>query len=100
MQDILQKLYHLFITEYMLVVVIMLILILMVIHFYLYQKKKKSLQQFIDKKIQTFKSIFDISEEAILIVSNKNTILYVNKAMITLLGLKKPFSALSWNCLK
>ena len=91
MQDILQKLYHLFITEYMLVVVIMLILILMVIHFYLYQKKKKSLQQFIDKKIQTFKSIFDISEEAILIVSNKNTILYVNQAMITLLGLKKPF---------
>ncbi len=93
MQDILQSLYHLFITEYMLVIVIILILILMLTHFYIYQKKKKSLQQFIDKKTQTFKNIFDISEEAILIVSNKNTILYVNKAMITLLGLKKPFSA-------
>ena len=91
MQELLQGLYHLFITEYMLVIAIILILILMLIHFYLYQRKKKSLQQFIDKKTQTFKNIFDVSEEAILIVSNENTILYVNKAMITLLGLKKPF---------
>jgi polar amino acid transport system substrate-binding protein len=57
----------------------------------MYQKKKKSLQLFVDEKIKTYKSIFDVSEESILILSNDNIILYANKPMISLLGLKKHF---------
>ena len=85
MEEILQSLF-----DHMSLFVV-LVFIFLLIHFYMYQKKKKSLQQFVDKKIQTFKSIFDISEESILILSNDNTILYANKAMISLLELKKHF---------
>ena len=70
---------------------VLLILVFLLIYLYMYQKKKKSLQQFADEKIQTFKSIFDVSEESILILSNDNTILYANKSMISLLELKKHF---------
>ena len=91
MQETLQSLYTLSIAEYMLVIAIMLILILMSIYFYVYQKKKKGLQAFVDEINQTFKSIFDVSETCILILSNENTILYANKPMIDLLGLKKDF---------
>jgi len=87
----LQSLYTLFFTEYILIIVTILILFLIVVLFYRYQKQKKSLQQFIDIKLQTYKNIFDIAEESILILSDKNMILYANKQMITLLGLKKAF---------
>ena len=87
MQEILQNLSTLFTAEYMLVIIFILILTL----FYVYQKKKKRLQVFADEINQTFKSIFDISEACILILSNENTILYANKPMINLLGLKKDF---------
>ncbi len=85
MEEILQSL-----SDYMSLFVL-LILVFLLIYLYMYQKKKKSLQQFADEKIQTFKSIFDVSEESILILSNDNTILYANKSMISLLKLKKHF---------
>jgi len=90
-QNILQKLYHLFTEENMLVAVVVFMLILLLIHFYIYNKKKSRLQKFIDMKIQNFKNVFDISEESILILSDKNEIFYANNSMIHLLNLKKHF---------
>ena len=57
----------------------------------MYNKKKRSLQQFVDMKIQNFKNVFDISEESILILSNKNEIFYANDSMMHLLNLEKHF---------
>jgi len=91
MQNILQSMYNLFITEYMFILVIVLMLIFLLIYFYMYQKKKKNLQQFINMKIQNFENVFNISEESILILSKKNEILYANNSMMHLLGLDKNF---------
>jgi polar amino acid transport system substrate-binding protein len=55
----------------------------------MYRNKKKKLKLFIDIKIQKFKNIFDISEESILILSEKNEILYANNSVIHLLELEK-----------
>jgi len=90
MEEILQSLSNHCTPEYMLLFIIFMIIFLLTF-FYIYQKKKKNLQQFVDKKIKTYKNIFDISEESILILSNENIILYANKPMISLLGLKKHF---------
>ena len=70
---------------------IAIILLFFLAHLYIYHKKKRSLQNFVNEKIQTFKSVFDISEEAILIVSNTNEILYANLPMVKILGLEKGF---------
>ena len=90
MEEILLSLSNLFAFEYMFVFMVFM-LIFLLINFYIYQKKKKSLQQFVDEKIQIYKNIFDVSEEAILMLSNENIILYANKPMISLLGLQKDF---------
>ncbi len=90
MKELLQSLSNYCTPEHMSIFVIFMIIFLL-IFLYIYQKKKKSLQRFVDEKIKTYKNIFDVSEESILILSNENIILYANKPMINLLGLKKHF---------
>ncbi len=53
--------------------------------------KKKKLQKKVDRKIEIFKKAFDISEDAILILSDKNEVFYANRSMINLLNLKDEF---------
>lgn len=72
-------------------IVIILVLILFLIHLFVYHKKKRKLQYFMDDKIKTFKHVFNITQEAILILSYKNEIIYANQPMIELLGLKDDF---------
>ena len=86
----LQKLSDLFASEHIFIFIIFM-LVFLLIPLYMYQKKKKNKQQYIDEEIETFKNTFDILEESILILSNENIILYANKAMISLLELKKGF---------
>jgi polar amino acid transport system substrate-binding protein len=90
MQGMLKDLNSLFMANYMYisiaVFIVFLILALFVSH-----KKRRRVEKFVNKKIQNFKSVFDISEESILILSKDNKILYANSSMIQLLKLKKKF---------
>ena len=90
MQDMLQNLNSLVIQDYIYLSIAVLIMFLF-LTFYVSNKKRKRLEQFVDKKLQNFKNIFDISEESILILSNENKILYANNSMVQLLKLKKRF---------
>jgi polar amino acid transport system substrate-binding protein len=90
MQGMLKDLNSLFMANYMYisiaVFIVFLILALFVSH-----KKRRRVEKFVNKKIQNFKSVFDISEESILILSKDNKILYANSSMVQLLKLKKKF---------
>jgi polar amino acid transport system substrate-binding protein len=61
------------------------------IHFYSLSREKKELLQVVDNKVKVFQKAFDISEDAMLILSDDNTIVYANKAMQKLLALPKDF---------
>ncbi len=53
--------------------------------------KKKKLAGIVESKVKVFQKVFDISEEAILILSDKQEVIYVNKTMIKLLNLGEDF---------
>jgi len=61
------------------------------IHFYSLSREKKELLHVVDNKVRVFQKAFDISEDAILILSEKNDIVYANKTMEKLLSLPKDF---------
>jgi len=61
------------------------------IHFYSLSREKKELLQVVDNKVKVFQKAFDISEDAMLILSDDNEIVYANKAMQKLLALPKDF---------
>jgi len=60
---------------------------------YLYRKQKKELQLFIDEKIKECQNIFSISEDIIILLSEKNEIIYANKAAADFFHLKKQFKS-------
>ena len=61
------------------------------IRIYFLIKEKKKLLKIVEKKVQMLQKAFDISEDAILILSDKNKVLYANKTMIQLLDLDRGF---------
>jgi len=71
-----------------LLIVLAFFLLLSLLIFY---KKKRQLQDFIANKILAFKDIFNISKEAVLIISDKNEIIYANSKMINLLNLEENY---------
>lgn len=88
MQNILENLYSLPTAEYLLIA----IFVFIVLFIYMYQKNKRNnLQKFTDIKIQNFKNVFNISENAIFILSKKNEIIYANHTAISLLNLTKHY---------
>lgn len=58
---------------------------------YLISKRTKKLRQKIDTTLKSFQKAFEVSSDAVLILSNKNKIIYANKAMVTLLALEKNY---------
>ncbi len=57
----------------------------------MFKRKKDALQNFVEEKIKVFQNVFYISEDVIIVLSNKNEILYANKAAIDFFDLKKYF---------
>jgi polar amino acid transport system substrate-binding protein len=72
-------------------IIILLVLFLLLLRIYLLIKEKKKLQKLIEKKVKIFQKAFDISEDAILILSDKNKVIYANKSMIKLLDLDEGY---------
>ena len=58
---------------------------------YMYRLKKLHLERYLEEKLKVFKNVFYISEDAILILSNRYEILYANTPAIELFNLKKYF---------
>jgi len=63
-------------------IVVVLLIVLMIV-----QRRRKILEERIEAKVQLFKKAFDISEDAILVLSDNNRVLYANKALKTLFAL-------------
>jgi polar amino acid transport system substrate-binding protein len=55
------------------------------------QKRRDILKKRIEAKVRMFKKAFDISEDAIVVLSDDNKVLYANKALQKLLSLPKAF---------
>ncbi len=72
-------------------VLIGLIILLTPIYIYSLRTEKKTLQEMIESKVKVLQKAFDISEEAILILSDKQEVIYANKTMIKLLKLGEDF---------
>ena len=89
-EELLQTIVNL-ITPQNMVIVSLFTVLLILIHMYMYRIKKARLQKFVDEKIKVFQNVFYISEDAIVLLSHKNEILYANTPAIELFGLKKYF---------
>ncbi len=76
--------------EYLSLAIYPMFLILTIV-VYLLMRDKKTVDISIDKNIQTFENTFDISSDAIMLLSPTNDILYANRAMINVLHLGEDF---------
>jgi polar amino acid transport system substrate-binding protein len=61
------------------------------IHLYSSSRGNKELLKVVDNKVKVFEKAFDISEDAVLILSDKNEVVYANAAMKKLIGLEDDF---------
>ncbi len=80
-----------FLTLESVLVLIGLVILLIPIYLYSLRAGKKKLQGIIESKVKVLQKVFDISEEAILILSDKQEVVYANKAMIKLFKLGEDF---------
>lgn len=72
-------------------VAIVLLLIFSVLSTYLLSRQKKKLKATLDNNLKVFQKAFDISDDAVLILSDKNKVMYASNAMVRLLELKGDF---------
>lgn len=68
-----------------------LVLILFIILSYSLIQGKKKLRRMINNNLKVFQKAFDVAEDGMLILSDKNEVIYANKSMMNLLGLKRNF---------
>jgi len=78
-------------NAFIVIVVIVILAIFLLIRILGLSKEKKKLKWLIENKVNAFQKAFDISEDAILILSDNNEVVYINRPMIKLLELKKDF---------
>jgi len=72
-------------------VALFLLSLVFLIHNYSLRQEKKKLKKMIDRRVAVFEKAFDISEDAILILSNDNKVVYANRSMEKLLNLKAEY---------
>jgi len=73
--------------EYMILGVII-VLIFFAIHLYSLAKEKNKLRETINHNVKVFQKAFDLAEDAMLILSEKNKVIFANKSMVSLLELE------------
>jgi polar amino acid transport system substrate-binding protein len=71
--------------------VIVLISIFFVLSTYFLSRQKKKLRATLDNNLKVFQKAFDISDDAVLILSPKNNVMYASNTMVRLLDLKSDF---------
>jgi len=70
---------------------ISILFVLLLLYTYLLFQKKQKLKGTVDNNVNVFQKLSDISDDAILILSDKNEVIYANKSMVRLLQLKHDF---------
>ncbi len=70
---------------------IVLLSILFVFYTYLLSRQQKKLRTMLENNLKVFQKAFDISEDAVLILSPKNKVMYASNSMVRLLELKSDF---------
>ena len=70
---------------------IVFLFIFFVLYTYLLSRQKKTLRTTLENNLKVFQKAFDISDDAILILSDKNKVMYANNSMFRLLQLNNDF---------
>jgi polar amino acid transport system substrate-binding protein len=70
---------------------ISLLFIFFLLYIYLLAHAKKKLRKTLEDNLKVFENAFEISEDAVLILSNKNKVMYANNTMVRLLQLNDDF---------
>jgi polar amino acid transport system substrate-binding protein len=73
----------------LIVLIIGCLLFISILYHYFSIKSSKKLLAMHEAKIKTFKTSFDIIDDSVIILSEKNELIYINKSMQTLLKLDK-----------
>jgi len=66
-----------------------LLFIFLLVYLYFIKKEKKKLSQKLKQNLEVYQKAFNHIEDGILILSDKNEIIYLNQSMITLLALEE-----------
>ena len=73
----------------------MICLLLLLIFFFLYRyfslKEKNKMEEIVENNLRSFQKTFDVSEDAIFILSDKSEVVYANNTMVRLLQLQNGF---------
>lgn len=76
--------------------VLCILFIFFLFYWYSLLKEKKKLEEILDNNVRVFEKAFDVSEDAILILSDKNEVLYANNATVRLLQFNNDFLMKVW----
>lgn len=90
MGSMFEKLTHMIQIEYLFIVLSTLIVLFLVYIYSLYRGNRK-LRETVDGNAKAFQKICDISEDAIMVLSITNKVLYANNAMVKLLQFNNNF---------
>ena len=90
MESLFEKLTQLTQTEY-LFLLLCLVIFVFLLYIYFLRREKKKLRKTIKNNVSAFKKTCDISEDAIMILSDKNKVIYANNTMIRLLQFNNNF---------
>jgi polar amino acid transport system substrate-binding protein len=73
------------------VIMLSVLVIFFLLYIYSLAQEKKKLRKTIEDNLKVFEKAFEISEDAVLILSDKNEVMYANNTMIRLLQLNNTF---------
>lgn len=90
MNEVLEKLNQMSLQEYGVIVPILVVLFFF-LYRYLMVREKKKIEAILKNNLQVLENTFDISEDAIFILSDKNEVIYANSALVRLLQLNSDF---------
>ena len=67
------------------------LVIFLLLYIYSLSKEKKKLKKALENNLKVFEKAFQVSGDAVLILSDKNNVIYANNTMVRLLQLKNDF---------